>query len=83
MMHGRRVRGLRPPPAYVLILNMRYDLIVLDPLANRARAQQRYIVQNKICQQSISTAAEPSKQNEVLIDACDHPVDKSNVIAVL
>ena len=35
-------------------------------------------MQNKICQQLISTAAEPSKQSEVLIDACEHPVDKGN-----
>ena len=35
-------------------------------------------MQNKICQQPISTAAEPSKQSEVLIDACEHPVDKGN-----
>eukprot|EP00731_Ephydatia_muelleri_P008261 Em0004g599a len=31
-------------------------------------------------QQPLSTAAEPSKQSEVLIDACEHPVDKGNVI---
>ena len=31
-------------------------------------------------QQPISTAAEPSKQSEVLMDACEHPVDKGNVI---
>ena len=37
-----------------------------------------YFVQNKICQQPISTAAESSKQSEVLIDACEHPVDKGN-----
>ena len=37
-----------------------------------------YFVQNKICQQPISIAAEPSKQSEVLIDACEHPVDKGN-----
>ena len=36
-------------------------------------------VQNKICQQPISTAAEPSKQCAVPIDACEHPVDKGNV----
>ena len=34
-----------------------------------------YFVQNKNCQQPISTAAEPSKQSEVLIDAGEHPVD--------
>eukprot|EP00731_Ephydatia_muelleri_P031237 Em0022g751a len=39
-----------------------------------------YSVQNKICQQPILTAAELSKQSEVLIDACEHPVDKGNVI---
>eukprot|EP00731_Ephydatia_muelleri_P038108 Em0656g1a len=39
-----------------------------------------YFVQNKIYQQPVSTAAEPSKQSEVLIDACEHPVDKGNVI---
>ena len=39
-----------------------------------------FVRQNKICQQPISTAAEPSKQSEVLIDACEHPVDKGNVI---
>ena len=39
-----------------------------------------YFVQKKICQQPISTAAEPSKQSEVLIDACEHPMDKGNVI---
>eukprot|EP00731_Ephydatia_muelleri_P033400 Em0029g6a len=33
-----------------------------------------------IYQQPLSTAAEPSKQSEVLIDACEHPVDKGNVI---
>ena len=34
-------------------------------------------MQNKICQQPISTATEPSsKQNEVHIDAGEHPVDK-------
>ena len=36
-------------------------------------------MQNKICQQPMSTAAEPSKQSEVvLIDAYEHPVDKGN-----
>ena len=33
-------------------------------------------MQNKICQQPISTAAEPSKPSEVHIDAGEHPVDK-------
>eukprot|EP00731_Ephydatia_muelleri_P036509 Em0268g1a len=33
-----------------------------------------------IYQQPVSTAAEPNKQSEVLIDACEHPVDKGNVI---
>ena len=37
-----------------------------------------YFVQNKICQQPTSTAAEPSKQSAVLIDACEQPVDKGN-----
>ena len=32
-------------------------------------------VQNKICQQP---AAEPSKESEVLKDACEHPVDKGS-----
>eukprot|EP00731_Ephydatia_muelleri_P010379 Em0005g965a len=29
---------------------------------------------------TLCTAAEPSKQSEVLIDACEYPVDKGNVI---
>ena len=37
-----------------------------------------YFMQNKICQHPISIAAEPSKQSEVLIDACEHPVDKGS-----
>ena len=47
---------------------------------NDEKRNDYYFVQNKICQQPILTAAEPSKQSEVLIDACEHPVDKGNVI---
>ena len=66
---------------------MRYDLIGLTRLlicksctCTTMKRIDYYFVQNKIYQQPISTAAEPSKQSEVLIDACEHPVDKGNVI---
>ena len=78
--HGRRVGGGRaeglrapPPPPGVLIYYLKLLICAIDPPSNlqivHVHSMQRndyYFVQNKICQQPISTAAEPSKQSEVL-----------------